>query len=69
MLGSVTRQKTCQPLAPKTHGGQLFVRPDGLHHGNQLADHEREGHEGSRQDQSWHGENDLRSMPIQPETR
>ena len=42
MLGSVTRQKVCQPLAPSDDGRLLLLGALLLHQRDQLAGDERE---------------------------
>ena len=65
MFGSVTRQKVCQPLAPE----QSPLPPRRalrLHQRDQLARHEREGHEHRRQHHARHREMILMSCRRQP---
>ena len=64
MLGTVTRQNICKPEAPEDARGLLLLGALGLHQRDQLAGHEREGHEDRGQDQAGHGEHDLEAVGL-----
>ena len=69
MLGSVTRQKICQPLAPSTTRGLFLLGALRLHQRDQLARDEREGHEDRGQHDAGHREDDLDVVVAQPRRR
>ena len=69
MLGSVTRQNICQPLAPRLTAAISSSGADRLHDRDQLAGHERQRHERRRQDQPRRGEDDLDAVLAQPRAR
>ena len=69
MLGSVTRQKVCQPLAPSATRRLLLLGALRLHQRDQLAGDEGEGDEDRGQHDAGHGEDDLDVVRAQPRRR
>ena len=68
MLGSVTRQKVCQPLSAQRQRRLLVGRALLLHQRDQFARHEGEGDEDRGQHDAGHGEHDLDAVALQPGT-
>ena len=66
IFGSVTRKKICQPLAPSVSAASSSSLPWVLHHRQHLARDEREGHEGRRQHDARHREDDVDVVRRQP---
>ena len=65
MLGSVTRQKVCQPRGAERQRGFLLARALLLHQRDQRARDEGERDEGGGQDQPRHGEDDADAGAVQ----
>ena len=66
MLGRVTREKVCQPLAPKHERRFFLLAPLRLHERDQLARDERKGDEDGGEHDAGDGEDDLDIVLVEP---